>query len=158
MCFCPPQGMTRKKKKKNTRTNFCHPPRLGTIPEICLCLCVFSFPEYCYRKFPLKFTERRGQNFPIFISCRYFDGLGSQQLGLPVPNNWVYRFPTECTLDTRIATFRCDKNRSVRLLSFSIYALSKPMLCFARFWFFDVTEAVRIARFELQPHRVINGH
>ena len=32
--------------EKNTSTNFRHPPSPGTIPQICLCLCVFSFPEY----------------------------------------------------------------------------------------------------------------
>ena len=33
----------------------------------------------------LKYAERgRGQNFPIFISCRYLVELGPRQLGLPV--------------------------------------------------------------------------
>ena len=31
-----------------------------------------------------KYTEGRGQNSPIFISCRYLVELGLRQLGLPV--------------------------------------------------------------------------
>ena len=37
--------------KKNTHINrICHPHSPGTIPLICLCLCVFSFPEFRKRK------------------------------------------------------------------------------------------------------------
>ena len=36
------------------------------------------------RKFSIKVNRGRGQNFPIFISCRYLVELGPRQLGLPV--------------------------------------------------------------------------
>ena len=35
------------------------------------------------RKFPIKVHRGRGQNFPIFTSCRYLVELGPRQLGLP---------------------------------------------------------------------------
>ena len=38
------------------------------------------------RRFPIKVHRGRGQNFPIFISCRYLVELGRRQLGLPVAN------------------------------------------------------------------------
>ena len=37
MCFYSPL----RNDPKNTWTKFCHPPSPGTIPQICLCLCVF---------------------------------------------------------------------------------------------------------------------
>ena len=40
------------------------------------------------RKFPIKVHRGRGQNFPIFISCRYLVELGPRQLGLPVAKNF----------------------------------------------------------------------
>ena len=41
-CFSPPQLRNDPKKKKQI---FGTPPSPGTIFQICLCLCVFSFPE-----------------------------------------------------------------------------------------------------------------
>ena len=43
MCFSPPQGMTR--QKKTYINKFLAPTQSETITQICLCLCVFSFPE-----------------------------------------------------------------------------------------------------------------
>ena len=40
--FAPSYGMTSRTHKQNLT----HPPSPGSIPQICLCLCVFSFPEH----------------------------------------------------------------------------------------------------------------
>ena len=58
MCFSPPKEWPEKKIKKNThtQTNFRHPPSPGTIPQICLCLCVLSFPDIQLRSFYLRFV------------------------------------------------------------------------------------------------------
>ena len=40
------------------------------------------------RKFPIKVHRGRGQNFPIFTSCRYLVELGPRQLDLPVPEKF----------------------------------------------------------------------
>ena len=45
---------------------------------------------------PFKVLRGRGQNFPIFISCRYLVELGPRQLGLPVAEQcqqvvWIVR-------------------------------------------------------------------
>ena len=45
------------------------------------------------RKFPIKVHRERGQNFPIFISCRYLVELGPRQLGLPVADQSWERSP-----------------------------------------------------------------
>ena len=38
-----------------------------------------------YTEIPwVKYTQRGGKNFPIFMSCRYLVELGPRQLGLPV--------------------------------------------------------------------------
>ena len=37
--------------------------------------------------FPIKVHRGRGQNFPIFIFCRYLVELGPRQLGLPVADS-----------------------------------------------------------------------
>ena len=42
------------------------------------------------RKFPIKVHRGRGQNFPIFISCRYLVELGPWQLGLPVAESGLF--------------------------------------------------------------------
>ena len=39
------------------------------------------------QKFAIKVHRGRGQNFPIFISCRYLVELGPRQLGLPAAEN-----------------------------------------------------------------------
>ena len=39
------------------------------------------------RQFPIEVHRGRGQNFPIFISCRYLVELGPRQLGLPVADS-----------------------------------------------------------------------
>ena len=47
LCVFLPHREWRRTEKKDThtQTNFHHSPSPGTIPQICLCLCAFSFPD-----------------------------------------------------------------------------------------------------------------
>ena len=54
---------------------------------------------------PYKAPHRgRGQNFPMFISCRYLVELGSRQLGLPIADDRVTRVPTTTAARVNIAS------------------------------------------------------
>ena len=66
-------------EKKNTQIKFCHPSRPGTIPEMSLCLCVFSLCEFwavkSFREVPVKYFFAAEEGLELFghVSDRFSD-------------------------------------------------------------------------------------
>ena len=80
--------------KENTATNFCHPPRPGTIPQICLYLCVFFIPSFFWEEFSGK-LGRSGKILPGLsgsTTCYCCQGLGIFQEGKTLQENGCSSF------------------------------------------------------------------